>query len=183
APSNEVVVVIRGSEADAHVRNGNATSNFGANTTWDVKNAIAAGSTRQAFIRFDISGIAATVTSAKIRIFGNSVTSTKDVAVSAVSDVMWVEGTGTVAIPTTTGITWNTKPTIGAQQTSQSVSTTAGFWEFDITSYVQAQRNLMPPATKITLAFTNLTASDEGPTVFNTKENASNPPLVLISSK
>jgi hypothetical protein len=92
-----------------------------------------------------------------------------------------VEGTGTVAAPTTTGITWNTKPTIGTQQTSQSVSTTAGWWEFDITSYVQAQKTA--GASKVTLAFTNITASDEGPTVFNTKENASNKPLVLISSK
>jgi fibronectin type 3 domain-containing protein len=181
AASNEVVVVIRGAEADAHVRNGNATSNYGANTTWDVKNAIAAGSTREAFIRFSLTDVAATVTSAKIRLFGNSVTSAKNIAVSAVSDITWVEGTGTVAVPTTTGITWNTKPAIGAQQTSQSISTTAGFWEFDVTAYVQAQKTA--GATKVTLTFTSLTASDEGPTVFNTKENASNPPQAVISSR
>jgi hypothetical protein len=126
------------------------------------------------------------VTSAKIRLFGNSVTSAKTIAVSGLTsppDITWVEGTGTVAAPTTTGITWNTKPAIGTQLSSQSISLTAGFWEFDITSYVQQEKSA--GRSKVTLAFTSLTASDEGPTVFSTKENttAANRPLVLISSK
>jgi len=61
------------------------------------------------------------------------------------------------------------------------ITTTAGFWEFDVTSYVQAQKTA--GAAKVTFAFTSLTQSDNGPTGFNTKENAANQPLVVISSK
>jgi CubicO group peptidase (beta-lactamase class C family) len=181
APSNSAVVVIRIPAADAHVRNGNATSNFGGNPAWDVKCAFAAGSTRQAFIRFSLTDVAATVSSAKIRLYGNSVTSSKQVAISGVSDTTWVEGTGTVAAPTTTGITWNTKPGIGAQLTSKSVTTAAGWWEFDVTAYVKAQKTA--GATSVSFAVTNLTQSDEGPTVFNTKENGSSKPLLVVSSR
>jgi hypothetical protein len=81
-----------------------------------------------------------------------------------------VEGTGTVTAPTTTGITWNL-----------TVGLTAGWLEFDVTAYVNAQK--AAGAAKVSFAFTSSTASDEGPTVFNTKDNASNKPLVLISSK
>jgi unsaturated rhamnogalacturonyl hydrolase len=182
APSNEVVVVIRNSEADAHVRDGaSADNNYGANTTMEVKNNATAGNNRQAFVRFTLADLTPTVTMAKLRVFGSSVTSTKIIAISAVSDVTWVEGTGTIAAPVTaTGIDWNGKPAIGSQLASQSVTTTAGWWEFDVTSYVAAQKTA--GATKVTFAITMVTSSSETPTSFNAKENASSKPLLVISS-
>ena len=173
SPSNEVVAVLRGTEADAHVRDGQATTNFGTAVALDVKTSFAAGATRHAYIRFSLTDVAATVTSAKIRVFGNAVTSAKTIALSAVADVAWGEST----------IIWNNKPAIGSQLTTQSISTTGAFREFDVTAYVQAQKTA--GATKVTFAFTNVTQSDEGPTVISTKENTTvaNRPLVLISSK
>jgi hypothetical protein len=183
APSNEVVVVIRNNSADAHVRDGaNVDNNYGANTTIEVKNNATVGNNRQAFVRFSLTDVAATVTSAKIRLFGASVTSTKTIAVSAVTDTSWVEGTGTIAAPVTaTGIDWNGKPAIGSQLSSLAVTTTAGYWEFDITSHVQAQKTA--GATQVSLAITMVTSSTETPTSFNTKENAASKPVVVIASK
>ena len=77
------------------------------------------------------------------------------------------------------GIDWTGKPTIGAQVTTQNIGLTAAYTEFDITSYVQAQRTA--GVAKVTLAVTMVPTSNEGPTTFNTRENAANKPLVVIS--
>jgi fibronectin type 3 domain-containing protein len=174
APSNEAVVVIRGSDADAHVRDGQATTNFGTAVALDVKFSFAAGATRHGYIRFSLADVAPTVTSAKIRVFANAVTTAKTIALWEVSNITWVEST----------INWNTRPTpLGNQITTQSISTTGAFREFDVTAYVQARKTA--GATHVSFAFTNLTQSDDGPTVISTKENTTvaNRPAVLISSK
>jgi fibronectin type 3 domain-containing protein len=173
APSNEVKVVFRNSEADAHVRDGQATANFGTAVALDVKTSFAAGATRHAYMRFSLTDVAATVTSAKLRVNANAVTSAKTIAIWAVSDITWGEST----------IIWNNKPAFGSQLATQSISTTAAFREFDIASYIQAQKTA--GATKVTIGFSNVTQSDEGPTVVATKENTTvaNRPLLLISSK
>jgi hypothetical protein len=182
SPSNEAVAVLRGMEADAFVRAGvNATFNYGGAATLEQKLNTTVDNNRETFVRFTLTDVRTTVTSAKLRIFGNANTAAKTIAISGVSNVTWVEGTGTGQA--VTGITFNTKPAIGSQITSQSVGITAGFWEFDITSYVQAQKTA--GATKISLAITQVTNSTNGQTSFNSKENttAANRPLVLISSK
>jgi hypothetical protein len=183
APSNEVVVVIRNPEADAHVRGGvNGDQNYGANTTILAKNNATVDNSRESFVRVTLSDVAASVGSAKLRLFGNAVTSAKVIAISAVSDISWVEGTGTVAAPVTaTGIDWNSKPAIGSQLTTASVGTTAAWFEFDVTAYVQAQKTA--GATKVTFAITQVTSSTETQTSFNSRENASNKPLLVISSR
>jgi hypothetical protein len=182
-PSNEVVVVLRNSEADAYVRDGsNVDANFGANATIEAKNNTAVGNNRQSFVRFTLADLGPTVTSARLRLFGSSVTSAKSIAISAVSDVTWVEGTGTTAAPVTaTGIDWNGKPAIGTQLSSLTVGTTAGFWDFDVTAYVQAQRTA--GATKVSFAVTMLTSSTESPTSFNARESATSKPLLVVSSR
>src|SRR6185436_19217950 len=93
---------------------------------------------REFFVRFTLTDVRSTVSSAKIRIFGNANTAAKTIAVAGVSNITWVEGTGTGQA--VAGITYNNKPAAGAQITSRSVDITPGFWEFDITSYVQAQK-------------------------------------------
>ncbi|HXU83089.1 MAG TPA: DNRLRE domain-containing protein, partial [Polyangia bacterium] len=185
APSNEVVAVMRGMEADAYVRGGtNGTLNYGGATVLEAKlNTTPPENNRESFVRFTLTDVRTTVTSAKLRIFGNANTAAKTIAVSGVSSVTWVEGTGTGQTATGGSITFNTKPAIGSQITSQSVGITAGFWEFDITSYVQAQKTA--GASKISLSFTQTTNSTNGQTSFSSKEatTAINRPLVIISSK
>ena len=183
AASNEVVVVIRNPEADAHVRGGaNGDQNYGANTTILAKNNATVDNSRESFMRVTMADVAASVGSAKLRLFGNASASAKVIAISAVSDITWVEGTGTVAAPVTaTGIDWNGKPTIGSQLATLTVGTTAAWFEFDVTAYVQAQKTA--GATKVTFAITQVTSSTETQTSFNSRENASNKPMLVISSR
>ena len=181
--SNEVVAVLRGMEADAYVRGGtNGTLNYGAATALEAKlNTTPPENNRESFVRFTLTDVQATVVSAKLRIFGNANTTAKIIGISGVSNITWVEGTGTGQA--VAGITYNTKPAIGSQITSQSVGITAGFWEFDITSYVQAQRTA--GATKVSLSIVQVTSSTNGQTSFTSRENATvaNRPLVVISSR
>ena len=94
----------------------------------------------------------------------------------------WTEGTGTIAAPlTTSGVDWNNRPVVGSQLSSQSVSTTAGFWEFDITSHIQAQKTL--GVTAATVAITMVTSSTETPTSFTARQSSTNKPIIVISSK
>src|SRR5439155_11598869 len=98
APSNEAVVVIVNPVADAYVRSGaSAATNFGGAATLEVKSTNTADTKRNAFLRFGLAGVAANVTSAKLRLYGNAQTTTKGTSVYSVGDVAWSES----------GITWN----------------------------------------------------------------------------
>jgi glucose/arabinose dehydrogenase len=181
APSNEVVVIIRNPAADAYVRSGtSASTNFGTATVLEAKHTNTTTTKRNAFLRFSLSGVAATVTSAKLRLYGNAVTSAKATSVHSVADVTWIEsGTG--------GITWNYPTTdAGGPATSpnplstQTVGTTATFTEWDVTAYVQQQRTA--GATAVTLGVKSGVLSDEGPSTFHSREGT-NKPLLIISSR
>ena len=121
-------------------------------------------------------GLAANVTSAKLRLYGNAQTTTKGTSVYSVGDVAWSES----------GITWN-YPTTGAggpamdtpALATQSVSLTAGWVEWDVTNYVKNQR--AGNATAVTFGVKSDVVNDDGPTIFNSKEGA-NKPLLIISS-
>jgi hypothetical protein len=163
--------------ADAHIRNGTATTNYGGNATVEVKTPNTGTDTiRRAFLRFPITGVQTNVLSAKLRVYGAAVTSAKSTALYSVADVTWSEST----------ITWNS-PVVGGPAVSAmplqslTVSTTAAFYEFDVTSYVQAQKTA--GASAISLSFRSAVSSDEGPTTFNSKENAANKPVLVISSR
>ena len=182
SPSNEAVAVLRGMEADAFVRAGaNAGLNYGGSATLEMKLNTTVDNNREAFVRFTLTDVQGHGHLGQDPIYGNAVTTAKTIAISGVSDITWVEGTGTGQA--VTGIKFNNKPAIGSQVASQSVNTTAGFKEFDITSYVQAQKTA--GATKISLSIRQLTSAGDGQTVFQSKESATaaNRPLVLISSK
>jgi uncharacterized repeat protein (TIGR03806 family) len=172
APSNEATVVIVKPAADAHVRDGtSAAVNFGANTSLEQKFSTVAGNFRRTFVRFPLAGVTSTVSSAKLRLFGNSVVAAKLVGVYAVADITWGETT----------ITWNNAPVIGAKQGgSVSVGLTAAWNEWDVTAYVQAQK--AAGAAAVTFELKQDVANNDSPTVFNSKENAANQPLLVVSS-
>ena len=158
--------------ADAHVRDGtNAGVNFGTATALEQKNSSVAGNVRRTFLRFSLSGVGSTVTQAKLRLYGASVTTAKLVGVYAVSNVTWAETT----------ITYNNAPAIGAKQgSSQSVGLTAAYVEWDLTSYVQAQKTA--GATAVSFEVKQDVANNETPTTFNARENASNKPQLVVTS-
>jgi len=110
------------------------------------------------------------VTQAKLRLYGASVTSAKLIGVYAVSNTTWVETT----------ITYNNAPAIGAKQgSSQSVGLTAAYVEWDLTSYVQAQKTA--GATAVSFELKQDVANNETPTTFNARENASNKPQLVVT--
>jgi unsaturated rhamnogalacturonyl hydrolase len=180
APSNEALVIIANPGADAYVRGGtSATLNFGTAAVVDVKTTATANTKRNGFVRFSLAGVAANVTSAKLRMWGNAVTSAKATSVHSVADVSWIEsGTG--------GITWNYPttdaggPAMGATAlATQTVGLTAGWVEWDVTAYVQQQRTA--GASLLSLGVKSAVTSDEGQTSFNSREGASKPILVISS--
>ena len=61
------------------------------------------------------------------------------------------------------------------------MGTTAAWFEFDVTAYVQAQKTA--GATKVTFAITQVTSSTETQTTFNARESATNKPTLVISSR
>jgi fibronectin type 3 domain-containing protein len=178
APSNEVVVTIGNPVADAYVRSGtSAGTNFGTATVVDVKHTNTTTTRRNGFLRFSLAGVQATVTSAKLRLYGNAVTSAKATNVHSVADITWGETT----------ITWNTPttdaggPTMSVSPLStQTVGLTAAYVEWDVTAYVQARKTA--GAAAISLGLKSGVLSDEGQNTFNSREGT-NKPILVISSR
>jgi Chitobiase/beta-hexosaminidase C-terminal domain/Bacterial Ig-like domain/PKD domain/RoxA-like, cytochrome c-like len=161
--------------ADAHISYVNTTTNYGTATSMEVKRQNAAPDTtnvRYIYIRFPLTGVASTITAAKVRMYGNSATATsKDITIASVSSITWGEST----------ITQSNMPTIGSVQGgAQTVTGTAAkFWEWDVTSYVQARKTAGDAEVSFVLQQT--TASTDGPTVFNSKEATTNKPCISIT--
>ncbi len=180
-PSNEVVAMISSPAADAYVRSGtSAGTNFGTAATVEVKHTNTTTTRRNGFLRFNMAGVQTNVLSAKLRIYGNAVTTAKLTSVHSVSDITWSE----------TGITWNYPTTdaggpamSGTPLQSLTVGLTPGYTEFDVTAYVQARKSA--GATAITLGLKSGVLSDDGPSVFQSRESttAAQRPVLVISSR
>ena len=156
--------VVRRATADAHVRDGaaNADTNYGAAFELELKQA-SVGYSREAWLKFDLTGVT-TVTSGKLRLFGriNSTTESVGVAVYSSTDASWTEP----------GLTFNTRPASGAtaHATKTVAGTTDAWYEWDLTSFLQAE--LAAGRTEVSLVLRPLAAtgatvdfaSDEAPT-------------------
>jgi ELWxxDGT repeat protein len=159
--------------ADALVRDGTyATKNFGTQSTLEVKQSTSAGSTREAYLRFDTSA-AATVNSVKLRLFGklsDSSASKVNISVYSLANTTWSE----------TGITWS-KPPIGATtlRGTMGVTGTAGQWfELDLTSFVKAER----AAGRKIISLKLKGAATSGPfAIFNSDEATTNRPELVVA--
>lgn len=113
--------------ADAFVRNGTyANTNYGANSSLDLKDS-GTDYYREAFLKFDLNGITGNITSAKLKLYFTS--GVLPVGVSQVSVDSWTES----------GITYNNRPSVGTELASVSVTSSATWYEWDITSYVAGQ--------------------------------------------
>ncbi|MEO8361040.1 MAG: ELWxxDGT repeat protein [Vicinamibacteria bacterium] len=160
--------------ADAEVRGSNTTTNYGAATTFAAQQASATTSQRWTYLKFDLSSLPA-IGNAKVRVYGavSAKTSTAiQTGIYSVSDTTWTEG----------GIKWNNKPGSGpAALSSVSIvvnSTSARWYELDVTAYLQAEK--AAGRNVVTLVLKNL--ANSGPYVqFTSKEGtAANRPQVLV---
>lgn len=186
--------------ADAFVRGATPNVNYGNAPEMQVKRTLNPGNGkgRQAYIRFDTSGVTGEITNATLRIYGrlNAVTNQNvnlPVAAFPLSDATWTE----------TGLTWANKPAPNVPKELTRVQLTnyrtiknddgavgedvtvpdasARWYEFDITTYIQQERAAGRAVTGIILR--NMTSGGIGDfyTVFNSREAAENKPELVIN--
>jgi hypothetical protein len=131
--------------ADAYVRAGQyASTNYGRATEVIAKFSSDAQYMRHGYIKLNITDVAATSSSVRLRVSGR-LSDTRAASVTAnlhsVTDIAWNE----------TAITWNNKPAHGGPVASVVVSgTTAQWYEIDLTTFLKQQRSL--GQTTVTLA-------------------------------
>jgi regulation of enolase protein 1 (concanavalin A-like superfamily) len=156
--------------ADSYVHDGSTTNtNFGTATNLDIKLS-SASFNRIAFLKFSLTNLSS-VSSAKLRLYGVFVNTsgTSPVTAHQQSNTSWSE----------TGITWNNMPTpAGAAIVTVNVSTNAQYWEWDVTPYVQSQKN--GGATLISFEMQNDTSTPQIAT-FNSREAAANLPQLIVA--
>jgi hypothetical protein len=169
-------IVMLADAADAHVRDGSyATQNFGQATRMDVKNSALSGFRRQAFVRFDLTGVgsAADITSAKVRLFGNILSAeaaSLPVGIYSVANTTWGEN----------AITFNTAPatSAGPLATDTVTGTTGAWYDYDITNYLKQQKTA--GATAVAFALKS-TITSEGFVGFSSDEATANQPQLVVT--
>jgi hypothetical protein len=143
-------------EADSHVREASATSNFGTSTQLIVDGGT--DPARDAYLRFTISGLTGSIQTAKLRLF-NTDGSVNGPAVYTTSS-NWSE----------TGITWNNRPARTSGAIDDKGALTVNTWvEYNVTSLITGNG---------TYSFVLATDSTDGVT-FSSRESTSPPELVL----
>jgi hypothetical protein len=153
-----------GSDADSYVNNSYVTTNFGATTSLVTKQSTTGD--RSAYLKFDLSGISGTVTSAKLKLYVKSKTANADRTVYDVADDSWME----------TGITYNNRPAFGSAIATKAVSS-LGWVEFDVTSAVASQN----AGDKIVSLYVKDPVVNNGVGIdFYSKENGSSTPVLTV---
>jgi hypothetical protein len=158
--------------ADAYVRDGTyAGQNFGPAGELQLKKSGSAGSTREAYLRFDLAGVSS-VGSAKLRLFGRIDSSTErpGVAVYSAANTTWGES----------AITWNTRPASGAAAlaTATVATSTPQWYEWDVTQYLASHK--AAGATAVTLVVRSLAATTPY-LMFASGEAAANAPELAVT--
>jgi endoglucanase len=174
SPSVAVTVRARVTPAaDAYVRDGSgAGQRFGGASTLQVRKS--SSDNRWTYLRFDTSGVS-TASRAVLRLFGRlSATTAATVTTSVFScaNVAWSES----------GITWNNRPSTGstalATLTMVNNSTTARWYEWDVTTYLLQERAAGRPV--VTLVLRNPTSSSPND-IFNAREAGTSVPELLVT--
>jgi Calcineurin-like phosphoesterase len=142
--------------ADAYVEQGNPTANFGSTTVLPTDNS----PVQRSYLRFDVSGVSGSVQSAKLRVFVTDGTTNGPQVFASSSS--WVENT----------INWNTQPgpTGTASDDLASISTSAGWVEFNVTPLVSGNG---------TVSFVLIPQSSDALRV--SAREGTNPPQLVVS--
>ncbi|MHC4195948.1 MAG: CBM96 family carbohydrate-binding protein, partial [Planctomycetota bacterium] len=141
---------------DAYVNHNSPDTNYGSDTYMAVRSD-ATGKARNTFLKFTVSGVSGTVSSATLKMYSQNVT--QSVTAKAVSNTSWTEG----------AITWNNQPTIGSTLDTKSPS--ASSWvEFDVSNSVTGNG---------TYSFCLQGSTDTGQS-FDSSEGTNNPVLEVV---
>jgi uncharacterized repeat protein (TIGR02059 family) len=147
---------------DAQVRSSAPTTNYGALATVRLGGE-GTTTTYRTYLKFDVTGLTGSVTSAKLRLFATDASS-NTVHVLPVADTSWTEG----------AITWNNKPATGTPEVgAASVPTLNAYNEI----------TLSPTAVSGNGAVSfGLTIDGTNSAIFSSSEGANAPQLVLTQS-
>ncbi|TDC36963.1 DNRLRE domain-containing protein [Micromonospora sp. 15K316] len=147
--------------ADTYVQNDTTSTNYGTSTQIVVDNS----PVRRMFLRFTVSGVSGTVSSAKLRlrtISGNDGSSAGG-TFRAMSNTTWSE----------TGTTWNNQPGIdGATLGSIGSVTADGWYEVDVTSHVRGNG---------TFSF-GATSSNTDGAYYDSRESGADAPQLVVTT-
>ncbi|WP_299442025.1 DNRLRE domain-containing protein [uncultured Phycicoccus sp.] len=142
-------------EADAWVDANSPTTNRGTHRTMRVDSS----PDRRSYVRFDVSGVVGTVTSATLRVHANS-SHSAGFEVRDVSDDGWSE----------TGITYGNAPSVGSILGTSGPTTSGTYAEIDVTAAISGNG---PHSVALTpVNSTNLTLA--------TRESSNAPELVVV---
>jgi len=142
---------------DSYVRQDLPTTNYGTSTSVQAD----ASPVTNGYLKFTVSGVSGSVSSATLRIFSRS-TGTTAVKVSTVADTGWTEG----------GITYGNAPAIGAQLGTTGALTAGAWASVDVSAKVTGNG---------TYSFA-LTTGTTAARLFDSRQAANPPQLVVETS-
>ncbi len=119
------VTLTRNPVADAYVDSVNSTTNYGTNGSIRVSGP---SQIRNAYLKFDLTGISSSFSSATLRVYCISGCSTTGVAARAVTDSTWVEGS----------INYANAPVFSSSVVGSSGALVVGWNTIDVSSIVSA---------------------------------------------
>jgi PKD repeat protein len=151
--------------ADAYTKSDKPSTNYGTATTLRVKNGGTSSTAyhQKSYLRFDVSGVAGTVTSAKLRFYVNDPASNGGTVYTTVN--AWGETT----------ITWGNQPAAGSLLATVGAATLNTWIEITIPAGVFASGN-----GTYSFVIQSNSASD-GTSWYSSREGA-NPPQLLLTS-
>ena len=150
--------------ADTYVNGGASTTNYGTTTSMITKTS---STDRYAYLKFDLSGVSGSITSAKLKLFTKSLSSASTRSVYALSNDSWSE----------TDITWNNKPSYGSELSNLNITSNGAYVEWDITSYINSEYTGDKTAS---LCVNDPVSNNDTGIDFYSKENGSNTPVLTI---
>ncbi len=166
-------------QQDAYVRDGtNAGTAFGSTDPTVLVTKISPSgqlnNNRESYLTFDISSISGSISSASLRVFGNT-EDTRDanvpVGAYSVSNTSWSEST----------ITWNNKPATSssALATATVTDNTGRYYSWNVAGYVQNE--ISAAHTKVSFALKS-GAVTQGRQLWHSKETGSSAPQLVITT-
>ncbi len=152
--------------ADSYIHDVNPTVNYGTSVDLYVKKGTASNF-RKTYMKFDLttSGISV-ISSAIVRLYATTSTAIA-MNVHQVSDA-WTE----------TGLTWNNAPAEGAIISASSLLAAPGYYEWDVTAYVQSQ--FASTDKVISMVFYSATVSSSS-IIFSSRDATANKPELVIN--
>jgi hypothetical protein len=143
--------------ADAAVRSNRRSKNYGLASSLQVKDG---GSRRDSYLKFDVTDLEGTVTSAVVRLYVTD--GSPDGGTLYEVDGGWTES----------GITWNNAPPIGGAPLGSVGAASPGWVELDVSAVVNGEG---------TYSFA-LSDGDSNSAYYSSREGANPPELVVTTS-